>query len=458
MPGVSFEFAAIIVLVLANGLFALAEIAIVSARKARLQQRAEEGSKGAAVALDLAADPDTFLSTVQIGITIVGTLAGAVGGAALASKLAVNFNQIPGVAPHGETVALAAVVVLISYLSLVIGELVPKRVALSNPERFASALAPVMHAISRATAPAVAFLTFSGNIVMRLLPFRDEQQPAVTGEEIKLMIREGTAAGTFEVVAQEMVEGVFGLGERRVVELMQPRHNIVWLDMNSTPEKIRQEVLAATYTRFPVGEGTLDNLRGFVHAKDLLNASLEGRDLSTKELIRSIPIVPEATRALRLLDIFKESAAHIAAVVNEHGGVEGIITLNDIMEAVVGTAGIDQQGNEAAGAHQREDGSWLIDGLMPIYEVKEVLGVRTLEGENAGGFTTLAGFILTLLRRIPAPGDYLTAAGYRFEVVDMDGHRIDKVLIRAETQDADAQPRPAPVAKLAHRPQGRETP
>jgi putative hemolysin len=428
MSGIGFQITAILLLVLANGLFALSEIAVVSSRRARLQRRVEEGSKSASIALELSHHPDTFLSTVQIGITLIGILAGAFGGATLAQALAPHLNRIPYVAPHGDTFAFGFVVVAISYLSLILGELVPKRLGLSNPERFASALAPFMLGISKIAAPAVSFLSWSTNLVMRILPFREGIRPEVTEDEVRLMMRQGAASGTFHASEHQMVEGVFRLGDRRAVELMQPRHVIIWIDLEKGVDEMYRVITEHKFSRFPVGDGTLDRLIGMVHVKDLVNRTLSGDTPDIRSLVRPMPVVPESMPALKALEVFRESGTHIAAVVNEHGGVEGILTLIDIMESIVGELSQDG-GPEQEWATKRDDGSWLVDGMMPVYEFTELVGVKSLPRMDEGVFTTLGGFVMTTLERIPKTGDRFDSGAFSYEVMDMDGNRVDKVLV-----------------------------
>jgi putative hemolysin len=428
MLGTSIGIIAILLLILANGAFALSEMAVVSARKARLRQRADDGNPSAQVALDLANDPNEFLSTVQIGITLIGTLAGAFGGATLAKELAVHLNAIPWVAPHGELAAVTAVVIAISYLSLILGELVPKRIALSNPERFAMAVALPMRRLSRVAAPVVRFLSWSTDIVLRVMPFHQRGEPPVTEEEIKVMVEQGAQAGAFEEAEQEMIEGVFRLGDRRAVELMRPRMSMVWLDLQDDPEAIRAVIRQSSYSRFPVGDGSLDRVLGYVHVKDLLDLSVEGRPFDVKGCIRQLPAVPETMGALKVLEVFQQSRTHIALVVNEHGAAEGLVTIHDILEAVVGDLPAPGEKPETHIA-ERDDGSWLVDGITPVYEFKEELGIRELPGEDDGSFTTLGGFVITQLGRIPAAGDNFEIGGRRYEVVDMDRNRVDKVLV-----------------------------
>ncbi len=428
MSGTSIEIIAIILLVLANGVLALSEMAIASARKPRLRQQAEDGEREAAVALDLANNPNQFLSTVQIGITLIATLAGAFGGVTLAAKLAAYLNTFPVVRPHGEPVAITVVVVAISFLSLILGELVPKRIALASPERLAMAVAIPMRALSKAAGPAVRFLGWTTDGILKLYPVRVPAEPPVTEEEIKQMIEEGTEAGAFEEAEQEMIEGVFGLGDRRAVELMRHRMNIVWVDVQDAPEAVWKTISGSAYSRFPVGDGSLDQVIGYVHVKDLLGLHIEGRPLEWKTVMRELPAVPETMRALKVLEVFQQSRTHIALVVNEHGGAEGLITMHDILEAVVGDLPAPGEKPESQ-ATRREDGSWLVDGSMPVFEFKELFEIKELPGEDTGGFTTLGGFVVSHIGCIPVAGDFFEVGSKRYEVVDMDRNRVDKVLV-----------------------------
>jgi putative hemolysin len=424
MGNIGLEVALICILVLANGIFSMAEMAVVSARKARLRQRADEGSRGAAVALTLASNPHDFLSTVQVGITMIGTLAGAFGGATLAEKLTAYLKQFPAVAAYSDSISMTLVVLAISYLSLILGELVPKNIALSNAEGIASALAPPMRWLSRLGSPAVRFLTFSTRVVMRVLPVRPSSEAPVTEDEIKVLIAQGTEHGTFEEAEQEMVEGVFRLGDRRAVELMQPRGKVVWLDVEADWETNQEALKRSPYSRFPVAEGALDRLLGTVHVKDLLLALDTGKP-DLRKLARKALLLPEFTPALDLLEKFQQSQEQMALVVDEHGGVEGIVTVADLLNAVVG----ELRGEVApAKAVRRDDGSWLVDGLMGMSDFVDELKLRKIPGDEEG-FDTVGGLVLAHLRRIPAPGDHFTVDGWRFEVVDMDRNRIAKVLV-----------------------------
>src|SRR5215203_856192 len=421
----TFEIIAIVLLAIANGVFAMSEIAVVSSRKARLQALAEEGSRKARVALELANNPNDFLSTVQIGITVISTLAGVFGGATLAGYLTSSLNSVPWISPHGESVALGLVVVGISYLSLVVGELVPKRIGLSNPERYASFLASLMRVLARVASPAVRFLSWSTDVVIRFIPMKHEEQQTVTEEEIRHMIEQGTQSGTFEEAEQDMVEGVFRLGDRRVSELMTPRQEIDWIDTKSGPEETREALRKSKYSRFPVAHGDLDFLKGFVHVKDLLDESLDGKPLDIQSLLRRAPVIPESMFALKALETLQRANSHLAFIVNEHGGVEGLVTVTDIMQAIVGSVPASSADNEPL-AVKRDDGSWLIDGTMQVYEFKDLLDLRKLPGEQDGSFTTVGGFVMTSLGKVPAAGDHFEHDGWRYEVMDMDGNRVDK--------------------------------
>lgn len=420
----SFEIALILVLILANGFFAMSEIAIVSARKAKLQQMENEGDARAGRALALANRPDDFLSTTQIGITLVSTLAGAFGGATIAETLEVRLAAIPRLAPYAGPAAMAIVVIAISYLSLIAGELVPKRVALGRPERIASSVAGFMALLSRIASPAVRFLAFSSNLVIRLLPLKHAGDDAVTPEEIKVLIEQGTQAGTFLESEQEMLEGVLRLGGRRIVELMTPRFRIVWLDLEAPLPENLNKISATPHSRFPAGHGSLDQPAGILHAKDLLKFGPNPSRDQIESVLKKPLLAPETTRALQLLDQFRDSGKQVALVVDEHGSVEGLVTLADIMGTVVGD-------REEAKEEDEETGVRSLDGMMPISDFKEMMGMRQLlPGEGEGAFHTLGGFVMMHLARIPRPGEKFLLNGLEFEVSGMAGRRVDKVTIR----------------------------
>jgi putative hemolysin len=433
VKSVTVEILFIILLLIANGLFAMSEIALVSSRRARLQRRAEKDG-GARVALELANAPDRFLSTAQIGITLIGILAGAFGGATITGRLAERLNRIPALAPYSEAVSFVVVVAAITYLSLVVGELVPKRLALNYPERIASRVAKPMLFLSRLTYPAVRALSASSSFLLRLLGARPAEEPPITEEEVKILIDVGAEAGVFEAAEHELVDNIFRLADLKIPQLMTPRLDIVWLDVESPPEEIRGRIISSPYSRMPVCEGTLDNILGVVKARDLLARVLAGKLLDLRAETRPPLYVPETRTALQLLELFKQSATHIAMVVDEHGALEGLVTMNDVLEAIVGEMPAHHRRVEDL-AVQREDGSWLLDGRMPISDFKELFSIKRLPREEEGGYHTLAGFIMTYLGRLPSASDHFVWNGLRIEVVDMDRRRIDKVLVnRIETQ------------------------
>lgn len=437
MPGIITEILLIFLLLVLNGVFAMSEIAVISARRTRLQQLAEEGNKSAATALELASHPDRFLSTVQIGITLIGIMAGAFGGAALAEDIVPIFDNLPFLRPYSEALAVGLVVLATTYFSLVIGELVPKRLALLQPERIASLVAPSMRRLSRLASPAVKILTISTGAVLRLLGVRSTMEQPVTEEEIKSLVAQGAKAGMIEEAERDIVESVFRLGDRQVDELMTPRTAVIWLDINDPPEIIEQEIITSNHSRFPVCDGELDEVLGVVLGKDLLVRKLQDQPLDLRPLLQRPLMVPESLPALRLLERFKQTGMHLALIIDEYGGVEGLVTINDILEAIVGDVP-DLNEPEEPLAVKREDGSWLIDGLIPIREFEDMLHVDTFADE--GDFLTLGGFVLDQLGRIPMAGDHFNWGQMRFEIVDMDGHRIDKVLVSFPNEDmADEQ-------------------
>ncbi len=426
--GIVLEILILILLAIANGLLAMSEIAIVSARKARLQQRVAEGDQRAQVAIDLAEKPTRFLSTVQIGISLVGILAGAFGGATLSDELAAVLARLPLLAPYSGVISLVVVVLGITYLTLLIGELVPKRLALNNTEAIASAVAGPMRTLSRLTSPVVRFLSFSTEVVLRLLGARPSSEPPVTEEEVEYMIDEGAQVGVFEQVERDIVRRVFRLGDQRVSSLMTHRTEIVWLDVEDPEEEMLARITGNIHTRFPVARGSLDRILGVVQAKDLLAQSLTGGPLDLKPILYPPIFVPESAPAFDTLALFKEGHQPVALVIDEYGGLEGLVTVNDILEGIVGDIPEAGEALEPA-AIRRHDGSWLMDGALPIDRVKEVLGLDQLPMEDEGHFETLGGFVMAFLGRIPTVAEHFEWHNLCFEVMDMDGHRVDKVLV-----------------------------
>lgn len=426
MSDLTFEILFIVLLIIVNGVFSMSEIAIISARKARLQQWANEGNEKARAALDLASSPNRLLSTVQIGITLIGILAGVFGGATIAEKLAVRLGTIPLLAPYSNAVALGVVVLGITYLTLVIGELVPKRLALHNAEGIACSVAASMRMLSRMASPAVHLLSISTDAVLSILGIRPVAQPPVTEEEINILIEQGMKTGAFEEAERDMVEHVFRLGDLRAGALMTPRTEIAWLDIDESPEEIRNKIAQSGHSRFPVCQGSLDNILGIVQVKDLLSRNMVGKPADLKASMRRPLFVPESTHGLKVLELFKQSGIHISLVVDEYGSIQGLLTLKDIMEEIVGEIPSIEERAEPL-AVQREDGSWLLDGMLPSVDLKEIFQIKNLLGE--GIYQTLGGFVLMQMGRIPSVGNHFEWGGLRFEVVDMDKNRVDKVLV-----------------------------
>ncbi|NTU48284.1 MAG: HlyC/CorC family transporter, partial [Syntrophobacteraceae bacterium] len=423
-----FEVFFVMFLIVANGLFAMSEIAIICSRKARLQRLAEDGNSGARVALDLADSPNLLLSTVQVGITLIGVLSGAFSGAYFADPLAHFLGRFQILAPYSQVVALIVIVLGLTYLSLVIGELVPKRLALNDPERIASRIATPMRVLSMVASPAIKVLSASTDLVLKLLRMRPTGDPPVTEEEIRVLIDQATVAGVFDEAEQDMVERVFRLGDRRVGVLMTPRRKINWLDIDDSPDRNRRRIMKSRYSRFPVSQGRLGNILGVVHVKDLLNRSLLGQPFDLKPCLMQPLYVLESMQVLKVLEAFRESGNQMALIVDEYGTIEGMVTLNDVLEAIIGDIpSLDAV--EQPRVTQRGDGSWLVDGMLPVDEFKDFFHIRRLPDDKSGHFHTLGGFIMTHLGRIPVVGDRFETSGLRVEVVDMDGHRVDKVLI-----------------------------
>lgn len=439
MGSISTELLIIFILILGNGLFAMTEIAIISSRKARLQQEVEKGNRRARVALHLANNPGRFLSTVQIGITLIGILAGAFGGLTIAKAISNALSEHPLLGPYSHLIGLAVVVAGITYATLIFGELVPKRIALNYPERIAMIMSLPMRVTARAAAPAVYILSRSTDLVLRLMGIKPSSDPAVTEEEIKIMIDQGTEAGIFEEGEHEMLGRVFQLADRRVSELMTPRPAVVWLDLNAPFSENKEKLLRYNFARFPVCRGSLDQLVGVVHINDLLNELLAGRKIDFEALLQQPLLVAKNTRALRVLELFKETGTHIAILIDEYGVIQGLVTLNDILVTLTDDTPPNAAGHQRA--VQRADGSWLLDGRLSTNEFRDIFP-RTgyLPGEEIGNFRTLGGFVITHLGRIPTTAEFFTWRQFRFEVVDMDGNRVDKILV-TETEDNDHQTR-----------------
>jgi putative hemolysin len=417
------ELLIVLFLTLMNGMLAMSELAVVSSRKSRLKHLANQGRRGARAALRLIDDPSRFLSTVQIGITLVGIIAGAFSGATLGQRLGVWLNTFPLISPYGNSVGIGITVVGITYLSLIIGELVPKRIALAQPERIASLVAGPMRGLSLAAAPVVWVLHVSTERTLRLLGLAGARETTVTEDEVKSLIAEGTEAGIFVPQEQEMIEGVLRLADRSVRVIMTPRTRIVWVDVKSDWNTIIEMVKAHRFSRLLVCDATVDHSVGFIHTKNLLSTVLSCEAVKLSELVTAPLYVLESTTVLSLLNRFKKEKVHLAVVVDEYGSTEGLVTLTDVIEAIAGD--LPERGEENGPQMvKRNNGSWLADGTVPTDEVEAITGIDM--GENV---EMLAGFVLGRLGHIPKAGASFLHGNARFEVIDMDGNRIDKVLI-----------------------------
>lgn len=418
------EVALVLLLILVNGALAMSELAVVSARPARLKPLAEGGSRAAQVALELAADPGRFLSSVQVGITLVGVLSGAISGATLGERLAA-WLLARGMDPDwAGTVGVGAVVVAITYLALILGELVPKQVALRNPERVAVAVAPTLAVVARVTAPLVTVLDRSGRLVLRLLGYRGDERSGVTEEEVRVTLTEAEAEGVLEGAEREMLSGVMRLADRTARGLMTPRRDVEMLDLFAPAEATLEAIRASGRPRLPVRDPTTGEVLGVLYVTDAFAALSRGEALDLRRLLREVPIVFESADALDVIEMLRKSENHIGLVHDEYGSFQGIVTTGDILEAITGT--FREEAEDEPALHEREDGSYLVSGWMPADEFTERLG---LSRDLAGGYETVAGLVLNQLHRLPQLGDRVEAEGWRFEVVDLDGRRIDKLIV-----------------------------
>lgn len=424
----STEIIIMIALILINGVFSMSEMAVVSAKKNRLQARAEDGDKGAEKALELAENPNRFLSTVQIGITSIGILSGAFGGATIAEKIGMEIGKVSWLAPYSEGIGVGIVVLIVTYLSLVMGELVPKRLALNNAENIAASIAPLMQTLSKVTTPFVAILSGSTNFTLRLLGVRPSLVPEVTEDDLKSLLDQGAENGIIEESEQDMVQRIFRLSDRSVSALMTPRTEMIFLDIDSSHEEIFQKITRYPFSRFPVIQETSDNMLGIVQTRDLLLQRLEGAPLDIAKVMQQPLFLPESTPALTVLEKFRSTGIELAVIIDEYGGVLGLVSINDVMEAIVGDVVYPHTDYEAQ-VIQREDGSWLFDGMVRIDELIDYLDVEQLPGRDEGIYETLSGLMMAQLGRVPVSGDHFEWDGLRYEVVDMDGRRVDKVLI-----------------------------
>ena len=430
------EIVIVFLLIFANSIFVMSELAIISARKARLQQLVNQGSKKARIALELASSPNQFLATVQIGITMLAIISGAFGESVIAQKIIPILKFIPGISSYTEVLASGLSVIIITYFTLVLGELVPKRIALNYPEPIANIVAIPMQMLAKLTLPVVCILSVSTDRMLRLLGVRPSSEPQVTEEEIKVLIEQGTEEGTFEEAEQDMVERVFRLGDIPVSAIMTPRPEIEWLDLEDDITQNRQKIIDNGYSRYPVCQEELDNVLGIIPVTDLLARSLSGEDIDLTIGLRQALFVPENTNGLKVLELFKQTGTHMALVVDEYGVIQGLVTLNDVMVEIVGD--VPTFDDDEPQAVQREDGTWLLDGMLSIDDFCELFNIKEFSSEDRGSYQTLGGFVMTQLGRIPAPADNFEWQGMRFEVMDMDGNRVDKVLLEPRI-DVDSE-------------------
>jgi putative hemolysin len=427
------ELFIVIVLIVANGVFALAETAMVSSRRARLQQRAEDGNEGARVAMELMAEPTRFLSSVQIGITLVGILLGATAGAEFAQTLSTTFQGIPPLQPYADAIGVGIVVVALTFLSLVIGELLPKQLALNHPEDIASAMARPMRLLARITSPAVRLLSASTNLVIRLLGIKTAKEPLVSAEEIKILLEQGERAGIFEASEQDIVENALHLDDLRLSAIVTPRTRIVWLDLDEPLEQLNEIIFNSPHSHFPVAHGSLEAVTGVLRGRDLISAQLRGGPVDISKMLSPALFVPGGQSVLTLLEELRHSGQHTAIVLDEFGGLLGMATLTDVMEALVGeirALGVPLEPN----AVKLPDGSWILDGRITVHELKDLLDIDRLPDEDEGGYQTLGGLVMAVLDRIPEKGDAFSLPRWRFRVEGMDRRRVARVVAQPETQ------------------------
>jgi putative hemolysin len=419
----------VLFLILLNGVFAMSEIAIVSSRRARLTQLAEAGSTGARRALTLASEPTRFLSSVQVGITVIGILNGAIGGAALAAPLRAGFAQFPPIAPYADGLSLAVMVVALAYVSLILGELVPKRLALTNPERIASLIAGPMDLLAAIGRPIVSLLTVSTDTILRLLRVSIVKPPAVTVEEIKVLLEQGTQEGVFEAAEHQMVTNVLTLDDRHVGAVLTPRTEVVYLDVRDALEVNRERLRRDPHQVLPLCDGGLDNVLGFVRTTRVLGQLLSDQPLDLTTIVEPPLFVPEPMTLMTLLEQFKRTRLPVALVVDEFGAIDGLVSLSDVVSSIVGELPPDP-GEEPMVVH-REDGSWLFDGAVDLDTLVRTLDEEDLlTEEDRQHYHTLGGIVMLALGRVPHTGDLFEKNGFRFEVMDMDRNRVDKVLVR----------------------------
>ena len=433
------DFVFLMLLLVANGFLSMAEMAIVSSRRPRLQTLADDGKPGAARALALAEDPGDFLSTVQIGITAIGIFTGAFGGATFSQPVADLIARVPALAPYAQPLAVFLVVLVTTYLSLIVAELTPKRIALNNPEQLASFVAGPMTMLARLAHPLVVLLNRSSEWLARALGVRPSSAPAVTDEEVRIMLQQGAQTGIFEPIEEEIVTQVFRLSDRRASAIMTPRTDIDWIEVGQSEAEIRALIMESSHSRFPLAETSLDHVVGVVLVRDLLLQRMTDATADLRAIARPALFLPESMTALDVIESMRESRSHMALIINEYGGLEGLVTINDIVEAILGS--VEELGPEDdMEIVEREDGSWLVDGMLSVDEFQDYFRVPDLPARDELDHQTVGGMIMAILERVPAVGSHVRVDGLRLEVVDMDGRRVDKVLVqKVDGQKVDGQ-------------------
>lgn len=418
----------LLILILLNGVFSMAEIAVVSARKARLKIKAEGGDRGAKSALALADEPENFLATIQIGITLVAILMGAIGSTQIAIWLEPLLAQVPLIGGYSMAIAGVVAVAIVTYLSLVLGELAPKQIGLNAPESISSGVAPVMTVLSKIAYPVVLFLSVSTRFVLRLLRIQSPDGPSVTEGEIQMLLEQGTEEGVVEPIEEEIVGQLFRVGDLHVNDLMVDRTDIVWLDAADPPDVIQDKISSGLHSRYPVARGDLDNIIGLAFVKDMVKQSFGNGSTDLELLVKPALFIPTGLPVYKVLERFKEAQAQIAFVTDEHGGVEGLVTFIDLLEAIVGD--VPEIGDPAnPTAVRRADGSWLIDGKLSIDEFKQIFEIKEWPPKAEKYYTTIGGFVMHQIGRVPQAGDQITYQKLNIEVVDMDWRRVDKILV-----------------------------
>lgn len=421
----------ILTLILFNGFFAMAEFAIISSRKSKLKNMAIVGNQKGKIALQLAEKPNIFLSSIQIGITLMTVLAGAVGEDKFVSKIATLIKPIPVIGSFNEEIAFIFIISSITYLSIVLGELVPKRIALGNPEKIASLVAPFMLTFSNITSPIIRLLSVSTEFVFKLIGLKPGTSSIITEDEIRILIREGADMGIFSKTEKKLIERALMLDDLKVGMLMTPKHKMTVIDIEKFVEKPKHYLSNYPYSRLILTEGKKDKIFGIIHIKDLLSYSFEDDKLEIdklKKIVDKPHLVPESIKAIKVLELFRHSTVHIALVLDEFGNIQGLVTLNDILEALVGE--IKSQTTQEPLIVVRDDGSFLIDGAVPIYDLKKKLHLQELTNKDLSNYQTVAGFVIAHFEKIPKTGDFFEKSGYKFEVIDIDNNRVDKVLVK----------------------------